>query len=174
MLKPDAVFNDLDVNLLVHHISKKVKVTKVHSRRLNSYEADYLYSEHRGKHFYGDLVQHIVSGSVVLIEIEDPLAIKVGREIVNSIREEYAHKTIKHENVIHGSDSAESAERELRTIMYRSFHQMYGLEHMIPYKSRRIVNILNSIKLRWVEMEKKDILPFMSEELEDLLLPFEQ
>ena len=79
------------------------------------------YEEHRDKPFFNDLVQFITSGPVVAIELE-------GNEIVSRLRKfmgatnpsEAEEGTIRaiygtelEKNVVHGSDSPESAEREL-------------------------------------------------------------
>jgi nucleoside-diphosphate kinase len=83
--------------------------------------ADRHYEEHREKAFFGDLVSFITSGPVVVARIEGERAIGVLRTLMGptdpagappgTIRGDLA--TIITENIVHGSDSAASAEREL-------------------------------------------------------------
>ncbi|OHS98317.1 Nucleoside diphosphate kinase family protein [Tritrichomonas foetus] len=85
------------------------------------------YGEHRGKPFYDSLVQYITSGPIVAMELVGNNAISRWRQIIgptnldtakreapNSLRALYARSTT--ENFAHGSDSPESAQRELGII----------------------------------------------------------
>jgi nucleoside-diphosphate kinase len=79
------------------------------------------YQEHVGKPFFEELVAFITSGPVVAMVVEGPAAVKVVRSMMGStnpidaapgtIRGDYALDM--GENVVHGSDSADSAEREI-------------------------------------------------------------
>ncbi len=78
------------------------------------------YAEHDGKPFFGDLVDFITSGPLVAMILEGPAAVKAARQVIGatdpleaatgSIRGDFAVEVGR--NMVHGSDSAESAERE--------------------------------------------------------------
>lgn len=79
------------------------------------------YEEHRGKGFFGELVDFITSGPIVAMVLEGPSAVKVARDMMGAtdpldaapgtIRGDFA--LVIGENVVHGSDSPASAEREI-------------------------------------------------------------
>ncbi len=83
-------------------------------------EAESLYSEHRGKPFFQELVDHVTSGPVVLMVLQGPDAVGTLRKVVGATDPLTAEPgTIRGDlsvsitaNVIHASDSAESAKRE--------------------------------------------------------------
>ncbi|HHU36343.1 MAG TPA: nucleoside-diphosphate kinase [Treponema sp.] len=80
------------------------------------------YAEHKGKSFYNDLIEYITSGAVVAIAVEGDEAIQLVRRLCGptavceslpgTIRGDYCLHT--NHNIIHSSDSPESAARELR------------------------------------------------------------
>ncbi len=79
------------------------------------------YAEHIGKSFYSDLVEYICSGGVVAMVVEGESAVEIVRKVMGvtngreaapgTIRGDYAVNI--NENIVHGSDSLESAEREV-------------------------------------------------------------
>ncbi len=83
-------------------------------------EAESLYSEHRGKPFFQELVDHVTSGPVVLMVLQGPDAVGTLRKVVGATNPLAAEPgTIRGDlsvsitaNVIHASDSVESAKRE--------------------------------------------------------------
>ena len=88
---------------------------------LSSELAEEHYGEHKDKPFFQDLVSFIISGPVVAMEVEGEDVVSEVRRIMGAtnpsdadpgtIRADFATKL--EENVVHGSDSEESAEREL-------------------------------------------------------------
>ena len=84
--------------------------------------AEEQYGEHRDKPFFGELVDFITSGSVVVVRLEGEGAVDVWRTMVGptdpatappgTIRGDFG--LVITENLVHGSDSPESAERELK------------------------------------------------------------
>ena len=122
LLKPDAVERGLVGEILGRFEAKGLKIAAMQLRTL---DADILarhYQEHQGKGFYADLVSFMSRGPVVALSIEGP---QDTWEIVRSmmgatnpcaaapgtIRGDLG--TLFTENLVHGSDSAESAAREL-------------------------------------------------------------
>ncbi len=89
-------------------------------------QAEEFYSVHKGKHFFESLIEFITSGPVVAMVLEGDSAIKVVRLMIGptdgreappgTIRGDYALS--KSENVVHASDSPESAKREI-SIVFR-------------------------------------------------------
>ena len=79
------------------------------------------YAEHDGKPFFGELVEFITSGPIVAMVLEGESAIKAARQVIGatnpleattgSIRGDFAIAV--GQNMVHGSDSPESAEREI-------------------------------------------------------------
>jgi nucleoside-diphosphate kinase len=78
------------------------------------------YAEHDGKPFFGELVEFITSGPIVAMVLEGPEAVKAARQVIGatnpleattgSIRGDFA--VAVGQNMVHGSDSPESAQRE--------------------------------------------------------------
>lgn len=123
LLKPDAVRRGL-IGEVIGRIERKANWT-INALELRTLSQDVLeqhYGEHKGKPFYEPLVEFMASGPVVALVVEgervvegmralagptDPIAAAPG-----SVRGDFG--TIVRENLIHASDSAESAERELK------------------------------------------------------------
>jgi nucleoside-diphosphate kinase len=121
MIKPDAVARGLvgrivgrleDVGLIVERLELGIVTPE---------QAAANYAEHAGKPFYDGLVAYITSGPVVKMVISGPEAVAVVRKLMGSTNpKDAAPGTIRGDygltldaNVIHGSDSPESAEREI-------------------------------------------------------------
>jgi nucleoside-diphosphate kinase len=121
MVKPDGVKRGL-VEEIVRRIERAgLKIISMRRVRLDRGTAEKLYEVHRGKEFFGRLVDHVTSGEVVLMAVEGDGAVRRMRELVGATDPARAAKgTIRGdfgtgvtENVIHAADSEESAEREL-------------------------------------------------------------
>jgi nucleoside-diphosphate kinase len=90
-------------------------------RTLILVKPDQHYAEHEGKPFFDGLVAFITSGPLVAMILEGPNAIEAARQLIGatngieaapgSIRGDYALEVRR--NLVHGSDSRESAEREI-------------------------------------------------------------
>ncbi|MFD7547587.1 nucleoside-diphosphate kinase [Streptomyces sp. NPDC059578] len=123
LLKPDAVKRGL-VGEIVGRIERKAdwRITALELRTLDQATLEQHYAEHVGKVFYEPLIAFMSSGPVVALVVEgerviegirtlagptDPIAAAPG-----SIRGDFG--TVTRENLIHASDSEESAERELK------------------------------------------------------------
>jgi nucleoside-diphosphate kinase len=133
LLKPDAVRRGLAGKIL-HRLERK-GLTVVAARLLavTPELAGRHYFEHKGKPFYDGLVQHITSGPVLALAIEGRAAISVVRLLIGATNPQTAAPgTVRGDlaialtpNLIHASDSAASAERELklffRTDEYHSY-----------------------------------------------------
>jgi len=121
MLKPDAVKRRLAGEVLGRFEKRGLKVMAVKMMIINSDLAEKHYGEHSEKPFFKDLVEYITSGPVLATVIEGEECISLIRKMVGAtnpqeadlgtIRGDYAIDTGR--NIIHASDSAASAVREI-------------------------------------------------------------
>lgn len=123
LVKPDGVERGLVGEVISRIESKGLKLAALELRNVAPPLAEEHYAEHKEKPFFGELLEFITSGPVVAIVVEGPRAIAafrqlaggtdpVGKATPGTIRGDYALET--QYNLVHGSDSAESAERELK------------------------------------------------------------
>jgi nucleoside-diphosphate kinase len=121
LCKPDAVERGL-VGEVVGRLERKgFRLVAMELRTLDEATAKQHYGEHEGKPFFGDLVSFITSGPLVALCVEGPDAVGAVRTLMGptnpttappgSIRGDYGLEIEK--NLVHGSDSPESATREL-------------------------------------------------------------
>jgi nucleoside-diphosphate kinase len=121
LCKPDAVQRGL-VGEVVGRLERKgFRLVAMELRTLDEATAKQHYGEHEGKPFFGDLVSFITSGPLVALCAEGPDAVGAVRTLMGptnpitappgSIRGDYGLEIEK--NLVHGSDSPESAAREL-------------------------------------------------------------
>ena len=121
LCKPDAVRRRLVGEIIGRIEAKNLTITSMDLRTLDAATAKQHYAEHDGKPFFGELVEFITSGPLVAMVVEGPEAWKVMRTLVGATNpREAAPGTIRGdlaiemgENLIHGSDGADSAEREI-------------------------------------------------------------
>lgn len=121
MLKPDAVARGL-IGEIVGRIERKgLTIAAMRMEMLSRETAESHYAEHRGKPFFDGLVEFVCSGPVVLMVVEGFSAISVTRRLAGKTAGAEADPgTIRGDlalsnryNLIHASDSPESAEREI-------------------------------------------------------------
>jgi len=120
--KPDAVERGLVGEIVARFERRGLKVVALEMRLIDEATAARHYGEHHGKPFYGDLLSFITRGPAVLMVVEGPEDTwKVVRTMMGATNPREADPgTIRGdlgiiftENLIHGSDSAESAKREI-------------------------------------------------------------
>jgi nucleoside-diphosphate kinase len=121
MIKPDGVRRGLTAEIIGRIERKGFVIAELKKMTIAKATAESHYGEHAGKPFFAGLVSFITSGPVVAMVVEGPGAILEMRRLMGatkpweattgSIRADFA--TTIDENIIHGSDSAESAEREI-------------------------------------------------------------
>ncbi len=122
MIKPDAVKRGLIGEIISRFERKGLKIKALKMVKLTRERAEQLYSVHRDKPFFSDLVEFVTSGPVVAMVLEGDSAISVVRLLIGSTdARKAAPGTIRgdfaldiQENVVHASDSSESFEREYR------------------------------------------------------------
>lgn len=121
MLKPDGVQRNLVGEIISRFEKRGFKIVGLKMIRISRELAEKHYGEHVGKPFFEPLVGFITSGPVVAMVIEGKDAVSAAREMMGATNPlKAAPGTIRGSygidigrNVIHGSDSKESAEREI-------------------------------------------------------------
>jgi nucleoside-diphosphate kinase len=131
LVKPDGVKKNLIGEVISRFEGRGLKVAALKLVKLTDAQAKYHYAEHQEKPFFGELIAFITSGPVAAMVIEGENAIKAVRGMMGatnpleavpgSIRGDFA-LTIG-ENIVHGSDSTESAAREIKN--YFSTEEIY-------------------------------------------------
>jgi nucleoside-diphosphate kinase len=121
LLKPDAVRRGLVAEIIGRFERRGLRFRGIRLLRLDRATAEQHYAEHRERPFFGELVDFICSGPIVALALEAEQAVEVVRAMMGAtdpkksplgtIRGDLA--IALGENVIHGSDSPESAAREL-------------------------------------------------------------
>jgi nucleoside-diphosphate kinase len=122
LLKPDAVERQLVGSIVSRFETKGLKIVAMELRTLDAAILERHYEEHKGKGFYAELVSFMSRGPVVALVVEGPEdtweilrnmmgATNPRNAAPGTIRGDYG--TLFTENLIHGSDSAASAVREI-------------------------------------------------------------
>ena len=121
IVKPDGVQRGLAGEVISRLERRGLKLVGLKLMQIQRELAESHYAEHQGKGFYEGLVSYITSGPVVVGVVEGPQSIAIVRSTVGSTRPaEAAPGTIRGDfgvsvgrNLIHASDSPESAQREI-------------------------------------------------------------
>ena len=121
LVKPDGVRRGLVGEIVSRFEKKGLKIVAAKMLRVTPELAQRHYAEHQGKPFYPALMQHITSGPIVAFAFEGRSAIAVVRLLIGATNPQTAAPgTVRGDlalgltpNLIHASDSAESATREL-------------------------------------------------------------
>ena len=123
LVKPDGVARGL-VGEVISRIERKgLKLAALELRTVPQALAEEHYAEHKERSFFGDLLEFITSGPLVVLAVEGPRAIAAFRQIAGGTDpvEKATPGTLRGDfglevqyNLVHGSDSAESASREIK------------------------------------------------------------
>ena len=121
LIKPDAIRRGLTSEILARFERRGFRIRGLKQLVLSRAKAEEHYAEHASKPFFGELVDFICSGPLVALALEGPKAIPTVRAMMGAtdpldsapgtLRGDLA--LVLAENVVHGSDSPESAAREL-------------------------------------------------------------
>ena len=122
MVKPDGVQRGLCGEIVSRFEKKGLKLIAMKLMIIPKDVAENHYGEHKGKKFYDSLISYITSGPVLAMVWEGENAVSICRNMMGKTNPaESAPGTIRGDygmvtglNIIHGSDSVESAEREIR------------------------------------------------------------
>jgi nucleoside-diphosphate kinase len=120
LVKPDAFARSLTGEIIARFERKGLRIAALKHMIVTEELAREHYAEHDGKPFFGELVDFITSAPLVAIVLEGPEAVTAARQVIGatnpleavpgSIRGDYA--VAVGQNMVHGSDSPASAERE--------------------------------------------------------------
>lgn len=122
LLKPDAVERKLVGEIISRFERKGLSIAAMEFRQLDAAILERHYEEHKGKGFYNDLVSFMSRGPVLALVVEGPEDTwQIVRTIMGATNPRDAAPgtirgdlgTIFTENLVHGSDSAASADREI-------------------------------------------------------------
>ena len=121
LVKPDGVHRGLAGEVISRLEKKGLTLVAMELRTLDRSTAEEHYGEHRERPFFGELVEFITGGPLVAMVVEGPNAVAGTRRLMGvtnpveatpgSIRGDYALEI--GQNLVHGSDSEESAAREI-------------------------------------------------------------
>ncbi|QXQ14913.1 nucleoside-diphosphate kinase [Skermania piniformis] len=122
LVKPDAVARGLTGEILARIERKGLRLVALELRHVSAEVAAEHYAEHVERPFYGSLIEFITSGPVVAAVLAGPRAVAAFRQLAGgtdpvakaetgSIRGDFGLEV--QENLVHGSDSVESAKREI-------------------------------------------------------------
>lgn len=122
IIKPDAVSKNIIGKIISRFEKAGLKIVAAKMLQMDEDKAGGFYAEHRARPFFGELVEFMTSGPIVVQVLEGENAIALNRELMGAtnpdnaeegtIRKDFAESTGR--NAVHGSDSAESAAREIR------------------------------------------------------------
>ena len=122
LVKPDAFARGLTGEIIARFERKGLRIARLRHMQMDRALAEQHYAEHEGKPFFGELVSFITSGPLVAMVLEGDQAVVAARQVIGatnpleaapgSIRGDFAVEV--GQNMVHGSDSPESAEREAK------------------------------------------------------------
>jgi nucleoside-diphosphate kinase len=120
LVKPDAFARGLTGEIIARFERKGLQIAALKHMTVTEDLARRHYAEHEGKPFFGELVEFITSGPIVAMVLAGEQAIKAARQVIGatnpleaapgSIRGDFAIEV--GQNMVHGSDSPESGQRE--------------------------------------------------------------
>jgi nucleoside-diphosphate kinase len=121
LVKPDAFERGLTGEVIARFERKGLRITAMKLMQADEELANTHYAEHAEKPFFGELVSFITGDPLVAMVLEGPRAVEAARQVIGatdpveagagSIRGEFATEVTF--NLVHGSDSKDSAEREI-------------------------------------------------------------
>ncbi len=121
LVKPDAFARRLTGEIIARFERKGLRLASLQQMTISRELAEQHYAEHEGKPFFGELVEFITSGPLVAMVLAGDSAVEAARQVIGatdplqaspgSIRGDFA--VAVGQNMVHGSDSPDSAEREI-------------------------------------------------------------
>ena len=121
MIKPDGVRRKLAGEIISRIEKRNLTISAMRMLTPSRELAEEHYAAHRGKDFFEPTVEFIISGPVIAMVVEGDNAIRIMRNMMGALDPTQAasgtirgdHTISTRENLIHGSDSPEAAEREI-------------------------------------------------------------
>src|SRR3954452_16741828 len=122
LVKPDAFARNLTGEIIARFERKGLRIVALKHMTMDAQLVEQHYAEHEGKPFFGELGTFITPGPLVAMVLEGDEAVRAARQVIGatnpleaaqvSIRGDFAAEV--GQNMVHGSDSPESAEREAK------------------------------------------------------------
>lgn len=122
MIKPDGVRRKLVGEIIKRIEDKGLELEDIKIIQLSKEQAEQHYSIHKNQEFFNDLIKYITSDPVVIIVVKGRNAVQAVRQLIGatdpikalpgSIRGDFGFSI--QENIVHGSDSKENAENEIK------------------------------------------------------------
>ena len=122
MIKPDGVRRKLIGEIIKRIEDKGLELEDIKIIQLSKEQAEQHYSIHKNQEFFNDLIKYITSDPVVIIVVKGRNAVQAVRQLIGatdpikalpgSIRGDFGFSI--QENIVHGSDSKENAENEIK------------------------------------------------------------
>ena len=121
IIKPNALHDRNMGNIISYFEREGLAIIGAKLMHLTKEKAEGFYIEHKGRPFFGELIQFMISGPVMILVLQAEGAVEKNRDIMGATNPAEAKEgTIRNlyarsigENAVHGSDSQESAEREI-------------------------------------------------------------
>ena len=128
IIKPNAVKKNVMGEIMARFEKEGLKIAAAKLTVLSKEKCSEFYAEHKERPFFGELVQFMTSGPVLLMVLHGENAVAKNREIMGSTNPaDAAPNTLRKlygdsvgENAVHGSDSATSAQREIALFFEKS------------------------------------------------------
>jgi len=122
IIKPDAVEKNVIGKIIDRFESNGLRIAAMKKIQLTKDDAAKFYEVHKERPFFNDLVNYMISGPVVVMVLEGENAVAKNRELMGATNpKEAAPGTIRADfaesieaNAVHGSDSLENADKEIR------------------------------------------------------------
>jgi nucleoside-diphosphate kinase len=141
IVKPDGVQRGLVADILGRFERRGIKLVGLKLMQIERAIAERHYAVHSTKPFYGELVEYITSGPVVVAVLEGPKVIEIARAMIGKTRpNEAVGGTIRGDlaveglrNLIHGSDAPETAAEEIALYFQNGEVLNYGrsIDHWV-------------------------------------------
>ena len=121
IIKPDAVAKNVVGQILARFETAGLRIATTQKMQLSKADAEAFYAVHAERPFFGDLVEFMISGPVVVTVLEGENAMQINRDLMGAtnpaeaeagtIRADFAESIDA--NAVHGSDSVENATNEI-------------------------------------------------------------
>jgi len=121
IIKPDAVAKNVVGKILSRFEDANLRIAVTKKMQLSKADAEAFYAVHAERPFFGDLVEFMISGPVVVTVLEGQNAMQINRDLMGATNPKEAEAgTIRADfaesidaNAVHGSDSVENATNEI-------------------------------------------------------------
>ena len=139
IIKPDGVTSGLIGEVISRYEKARLSISALKIIKPEKKEIEGFYSEHKGRDFFNGLVKFMLTGPMVLLVLYGDNAVESARKINGATSPDEAEPgTIRHafatntrRNVVHSSDSADSAEREITF--------WFGKDELVVYEPHSFV-----------------------------------